>query len=69
MESLRTLREHPWLEEKPDPTLRVLIGVDLGQLRDPSAAVVAEAVQRDTGKTETVKRFPRTEESPPSVWE
>jgi len=64
-----TLKEHPWLEEKPDETLRVLIGVDLGQMRDPSAVVVAEGVRRDSGKTEIVKRFPRDGDTPPSAWE
>jgi hypothetical protein len=64
-----TLKEHPWLEEEPDETLRVMVGVDLGQMRDPSAVVVAEAVQRDTGKRETVRRFPRDGDTPPSVWE
>jgi hypothetical protein len=40
-----------WLDDGPDHgTLRVVVGCDVGQLRDPTAVVVAEPVRRPTGK-------------------
>lgn len=40
-------------EDAEAANLRVTVGLDLGQLRDPSAVVVAEGARRDTGKQHT----------------
>jgi hypothetical protein len=68
MESLAERRkwldqQRRWFEDEPDQTIRLTVGVDLGQLHDPSAIVVAEAGRRDTRKTEEHGRY-----SDGSVW-
>jgi hypothetical protein len=43
------------IEEKLNP---VCVGIDVGQLHDPTAIAVAEAIQKETGKHRWIKRIP-----------
>lgn len=43
------------IDEKLNP---VCVGIDVGQLHDPTAISVAEAIQKETGKHRWIKRVP-----------